>query len=532
MKCVAVGFALANGVAHSAQIKSTFLNRDPEDHTKEATLDTVQPSHKYDSDFTSDQNGRSSPTTQNWDTQKVQGAAKYADDYTQDDRAMFTVDKAVSSSESSSAVRTAKALFPGASHDGDWYMTQCDKINDQCEEKKERIRRKYAADLAYLKEAWEEDEANLAEKQRTHSAEKKDVVHQKKKVVSEQKDVDAARVEVKEKSHCPPDLADAESQLAALEAKPDKSPADIDKECELKKKILELKACVTELRAAESILAGEKDQHAEESRDLSEENSEESEAAGAVPPQKAKAAEAEEAYKSFKARGVRGINEVEEECQDERDALERQADADIRIVEDEYLKQKRILEAREDKHQGEKADVKAQKGVVSAEAKDVDAAHVKVQENAHCPPELSSAEARLSELEEQSNKTPADVDEECELKKKILKLKACVEELRAAEKVLSKEKVDHKEEKADLRDESSEEAEAAGAVPPQRRKVADLAAQLAAAKAAREPICLAPNERNSSPAPAPEEKAKSGATRAAGAVAAMLVVLVSGVLQA
>jgi len=406
-----------------------------------------------------------------------------------------------------------QVVVDGVNYDAPWYSGECDKINDQCEAKKARIRRKYEEDLEELKQEYSQQAKILEEKEKHHANEKADVPPQQKKVVAEQKDVAAAQKEVKDKEHCPPDLQSAESRLAALEAQPNKTPKDIDEECEIKKKIIAPKACVEQLRAGEQVVAKETDQNHDENGELREQTGEENEAAGAVPPQKAKTADAKAAYEAFKRMGVRGIPEVNEECQADRDELERKADADISALENEYQKQKGIFGERVDTHKDEKADVVSQKEKVDREQKDVAEAKKAVQEHEHCPPELEDAQARLSVLEAKPNKTPADVDEECVLKKKILELKACVEKLQAAQAVLAKETDQYHDENDRLSKEHSEESSAASKVPPQKSVVSDLERALAAAKSARKTICLGPDEnKKPAPAPAPKtEEPKSGA---------------------
>jgi hypothetical protein len=396
----------------------------------------------------------------------------------------------------------ADVIGDAPGYDAASYGSQCDKINDQCEERIARRIREYEEDLAELAAEYETQKNALAEKEARHKDEKEDVA-------PEQKDVKQAHAEVKEKAHCPPELKDAEARLAVLEAQPNKTPKDVDEECELKKKILELKPCVAALRAAEKVLATEKEH-------LKIESAQESDAASAVPPQKAKTTEAEEAYKSFKKMGVRGIPQIKDECQAERDALERKADADIEELESEYGTQKVNLGEKVDTHKDEKADVDPQKQRVLKEQKDVAAAKEQVEEHEHCPPELETAQARLQVLEGTPNKTPKDVDEECELKKKILELKACVEKLKAAQAVLKTETEQYHVENKALGEETAQESKAASAVPPQQRTVADLKSALAAAKEARKSICHGPDDKPApAPAPAPAPKEKSGAERAA-----------------
>jgi chromosome segregation ATPase len=446
------------------------------------------------------------------------------------------------------------AVVDGAGYDAGYYSEQCDKINSQCEERIAHKIREYEEDLEELKAEWTAQQQVLSKKEAHHADEKADVPPQAKKVSAEQKDVQQAKKDVAEHAHCPPDLKEAEAKLAsmksrlsALEANPNKTPADVDEECELKKKILEqeakieeLKACIEKLRAAERVLAAEKDQYHDEKGELADEQGQESEAASAVPPQKAKVADAKAAYEAFKRMGVRGIPAIKEECQSDRDALERKADADIRELEDEYSGEKRTLGEKVDTHQGEKADVVSQQQKVEREQKDVVNAKEAVKEHEHCPPELEDAkaklstmESRLSALQANPNKTPADVDEECELKKKILvqkqkiaELEACVEQLRAAQAVLAKESEDVDRENAQLSKESAEERDASQKVPPQKRTVAGVQSELAAAKEARKSICHGPDDKPAPvPAPAPKKEApKSGAEKMAVATSTAFVV--------
>eukprot|EP00929_Paragymnodinium_shiwhaense_P050035 TRINITY_DN2521_c0_g1_i2.p2 TRINITY_DN2521_c0_g1~~TRINITY_DN2521_c0_g1_i2.p2 ORF type:complete len:460 (-),score=233.54 TRINITY_DN2521_c0_g1_i2:127-1506(-) len=154
----------------------------------------------------------------------------------------------------------------------------------------------------------------------------------------------------------------------------------------------------------------------------------------------------------------------------------------LKALEEEYKRQKRILEDKEDTHKEEVADVKAQKAVVADEKMDVVKARKVVKDNAHCPEELEEAEEELSKQEGIPNDSEKRIDDECRAKKAVLEARMCVEELRKAEKVLGEEKGEHKDSKGELRSEKGEAAAAADALPPQEQRVADALAAWEAAK--------------------------------------------------
>merc|ERR1712224_171202 len=83
-------------------------------------------------------------------------------------------------------------------------------------------------------------------------------------------------------------------------------------------------------------------------------------------------------------------------------------------LEDEYKRQLRILEGKEDTH---------------------------VAENEHCPPKLEEAKEELAKQEAIPNDTAEDVEAECRATKAVLKWQKCVDELEEAQIVLAKERM-------------------------------------------------------------------------------------------
>jgi len=163
--------------------------------------------------------------------------------------------------------------------------------------------------------------------------------------------------------------------------------------------------------------------------------------------------------------------DIDADCKSKADEMARRHAAYLKELEDECLRQKRILAGKEEDHAEEKADVKKQADVVAKEKMDVKKARVTVKELAHCPPELAEARQELGEQEAIPNESASDIDAECKAQKLVLEKEACVEELRAAEGVLSGQKDEHSGEKSDLGHEENEEDHAASKLPPQERRV-------------------------------------------------------------
>jgi len=146
---------------------------------------------------------------------------------------------------------------------------------------------------------------------------------------------------------------------------------------------------------------------------------------------------------------------------------------DIQHFEDEYKRQKAILDNKEAHHVDQVAHVAAEKKDVAVAKEDVEDAKVKVEELAHCPPDLAAAKAELARLQAIANKTPKDIDDECKAENVVLEKQKCVDEFEAAEKVLAVNHEDHAGEKADLHDEKKDVAPAAAVLPPQEKVTAD-----------------------------------------------------------
>jgi hypothetical protein len=104
---------------------------------------------------------------------------------------------------------------------------------------------------------------------------------------------------------------------------------------------------------------------------------------------------------------------------------------DMRFLEDEYIREKDLLAERKDKHESEKLDVQH----ILAEMAEC---KVTIEENDHCPTELSSAKSRLARLRKVSDESKSDIDKECDIEKEIIEWQKCVDELRAAEALLVK----------------------------------------------------------------------------------------------
>jgi len=170
--------------------------------------------------------------------------------------------------------------------------------------------------------------------------------------------------------------------------------------------------------------------------------------------------------------------EIDEQCRREKEEMLRKAQHDFDVSDAEYRRQKKILADNEADHKSEVADVKAQEKVVSKEEVDVKDAAAVVKENEHCPPELEKAEAELSKLLAEPNSSPEDIEAECKAEKRVLKYKACVEKLRAAEAKLAQEHSEHSQEKSDLGHEVNQADSAERKIPPQEGNVADAKADL------------------------------------------------------
>jgi len=420
--------------------------------------------------------------------------------------------------------QTEEACSPDAYTGPSNYDDACSKIDADCKARCAALAAKHAAHVAELK-------AECAKQTRILEGKEDEHVEEKSDRKEEDMDVSEANKAVAEKAHCRPELSAAKEDLSQEESIPNDDSATIDAECKAKKRVMVAEQCVAVLVKAEAVLSKQKDQHKEES-------SEEAKAASALPPQEER-----------KRIACAAVNIPEPPCdcgsdQAKKDALLAKADQYVADLLAEYLRQKKILENKQDDHAAEKVDVDQQEEVVSSEWSDVKNAKETVADHAHCPPDLEKAKAELSkaqaELDKQlgiPNDTAEDIDAECEAKKAILvaeamvrKAEQCMEELRRAQAVLKSQDAEHSGEKSDLNGEERQEDSAAAKLPPQEKIVCDLKAALDAARAARDSL---PCGKKSSPAPAPEEpkEKKSGASRAASATA-LLAVFFAAVMQA
>jgi hypothetical protein len=164
---------------------------------------------------------------------------------------------------------------------------------------------------------------------------------------------------------------------------------------------------------------------------------------------------------------------VNDQCKMLTDHRLRIAKLDLAHFENDYLRQKRILDSREAHHSDQKADVAAQKKEVARVKALVKKAHITVKADEHCPPELEAAEADLVRLEGIPNHVPADIESECKAQQRVLDAQECVERLREAEAVLAEHQQDLSGEKGDLSGQKKDVAPAAAKLPPQEQRVED-----------------------------------------------------------
>eukprot|EP00929_Paragymnodinium_shiwhaense_P021947 TRINITY_DN1417_c0_g1_i4.p2 TRINITY_DN1417_c0_g1~~TRINITY_DN1417_c0_g1_i4.p2 ORF type:complete len:568 (-),score=275.60 TRINITY_DN1417_c0_g1_i4:199-1902(-) len=387
------------------------------------------------------------------------------------------------SSSSGGGDITSSGGFGG--HSPQWYVDKCEAISAACAAEQDATVEKFERDLSDLEAEYRRQLRILDGKEEDHADEVADVKAQKIAVKKQKMKVADAKKAVEENAHCPPELQEAKEKLYQLEAVPNKTPEDIEEECQQKKIVMEKEKCVEVLLAAEEVLSDEREDHGEEKDDLHEEHGEEADAAAALPPQEKRVADAKAAWEAAKAKGPKTVTHAGKEgCQKDKDALLAALEADIRALEEEYRRQKRILAGKEDDHADEKADVDAQEDEVSKQKKRVKQAKVAVKNNAHCPPELEEAKAHLADLEAVPNETPEDIEDECKARKVVLEKEQCVEVLREAEGILRENKIDYRGEKSELKGEERDEEVAADALPPQEKRVAKAKAALDAALAA------------------------------------------------
>eukprot|EP00929_Paragymnodinium_shiwhaense_P021951 TRINITY_DN1417_c0_g1_i8.p2 TRINITY_DN1417_c0_g1~~TRINITY_DN1417_c0_g1_i8.p2 ORF type:complete len:570 (-),score=280.90 TRINITY_DN1417_c0_g1_i8:155-1864(-) len=391
------------------------------------------------------------------------------------------------SSSSGGGDITSSGGFGG--HSPQWYVDKCEAISAACAAEQDATVEKFERDLSDLEAEYRRQLRILDGKEEDHADEVADVKAQKIAVKKQKMKVADAKKAVEENAHCPPELQEAKEKLYQLEAVPNKTPEDIEEECQQKKIVMEKEKCVEVLLAAEEVLSDEREDHGEEKDDLHEEHGEEADAAAALPPQEKRVADAKAAWEAAKAKGPKTVTHAGKEgCQKDKDALLAALEADIRALEEEYRRQKRILAGKEDDHAQEKSDVDAQEDEVAKQKKKVDQAKVAVKNNAHCPPELEDAKAKLFDLEAVPNETPEDIEEECAARKLVLEKEQCVEVLLEAQQILREEEGDHAGEKHELKGEEKDEQVAADALPPQEKRVAKAKAALDAALAALEAL--------------------------------------------
>lgn len=179
------------------------------------------------------------------------------------------------------------------------------------------------------------------------------------------------------------------------------------------------------------------------------------------------------------------IESIEEDCEEEYYDLKAVAEQDIDDAEDEYNRLKKILDTKEEEHYDAKTEVDEQSETVTTHKMRVEESTRIVKTNKHCVEDYKSAQQELATLEAEPNKSPEDIDAECEAKKRVMRLKKCQEEYYEAVEVLEQNKVDYTDEKGELHRFEKTAAETRTSVKTQSEKVADAKAEWDAAKARR-----------------------------------------------
>jgi hypothetical protein len=400
-----------------------------------------------------DQRGFS--TAPDWDTKTVHDGPFYHADYPKDDRPNMT-NTTVDHWWSHVSVTTKEGHEEGSLP---WFKSECTKINEHCDFVRDHRLTVAKEDIEYLYNEYMRQKGIYDDLKGDHKEEGADVVTMKNQIAD-------AKLVVEAKAGCRPKLEQARARWETLEAIADKTPSDIEEECAIEKKVVELEKCVDELVVAEHLLArhhvalpGER-----EDREIAE---------NLIPPQEPHVIEAKARWDQARSRPLEAaVYGIDEQCQGDRDELNRKIGLDVDGLWEYWQKQKRIYGNKEDDAADQKADVSSQKSVVADVEAQVKAAEKDVRANAHCPPELEKAEAELARLEAIPNKAQNDIDAECKAENVVLEAQKCVDILRAAELVLSRHMGVHDVERRDLSGEKGEAAAAHAELSPQQSKVA------------------------------------------------------------
>lgn len=390
--------------------------------------------------------------------------AKYHGDYPKDERPDVHGDR------SWTHVTVAAPDHGPDRYTAPWYVSECKKINDHCVFIRDHRLGEAREDLTFLENEYLRLKKIYDDRKGTHQDEQYDVDQIKNQIAE-------AKMIIEEYAHCPPELQEAKDKLDHLEGIHDKVPADIEEECDVQKVVIEKERCVAKLRDAEDLLA-------RHTAALPSEKTEENKAERKLDPAEERMLEAKARWENARDRGINpSAHALSLGCQREVDELMSTLRNDVGRLYEIYMAERGIREGHEDKHEEEQTEVEAQEKDEAAAKAKVDKAEVTVKKFAHCPPELEAAEAQLAALERIPNKSEHDIEEECDVEKKIIKARACVEELRAAEEVLMYHDGIHGTEKSELNAEQDEAAAAAAKVPPQSSKTAAAKAAWLAAKA-------------------------------------------------
>jgi hypothetical protein len=405
-----------------------------------------------------------------WDGEKIvqqdhpfPDGAKYHGDYPKDERPSVSGDRSWTH-----VTVTAPSAGPDK-YTAPWYQQECKKINDHCVFIRDHRLGAVKEDLRYLENEYLRLKKIYDDFKGEHQDEKYDVDQLKNQIAE-------AKMVIEEYAHCPPQLEAAKDKLQKLEDIHDKMPSDIEDECDQEKIVIEKQRCVDKLREAEDLLA-------RHTAALPGEKHEEKKVKKELDPSEERYLAAKARWEELKSRHPGADDALTLGCQRERDELMSTLSSDVGRLYEIYMQHRGIREGHEDKHEEETSEMKVQKGETAEAKAKVDEAEVTVRKFAHCPPELQEAEAKLASLEAIPNKSENDVQEECDTEKRVLKARACVEELRAAEKVLMYHDEIHGTEHSKLSEELNEEAAAAARVAPQAAITAEAKAAWLAAKA-------------------------------------------------
>jgi len=350
-------------------------------------------------------------------------------------------------------------FFANASgvHSAKWYRDQCTEIKVRCEARKEDLESTWNSKIRRLEDEYKAEAKVLCRETTATETSQESVETQHEVVTSYREKIDEAKIVYEETRTCVGQLRKKEYELEELASDPDETEASIRQECLVKTDILHLEKCVTRYTQARSTLSRLQSTYVHEKSKLSKKSRVAESSTDGMQEYVDRAEEARRRVEEARSAGYsKYTTRIEDGCERKMVALRELADTEVTKAEAEYREQVDFYKRHEEEHEDTRRGIVVRTERLSAKRVNVEEAQRRLDRYSHCPAQLEKAEEELSKLQSIPNQLDSDIEDECNKKTEILKIRNCVDAFREARDVLTRERACYEAEKALLSEDEAE----------------------------------------------------------------------------